>query len=64
MSENTRQTTKVENSFKNGFSGMFRDIFVRTWCAALSSVVCLRALSGKNSASTQSHDFQKETFRM
>ena len=35
-----RQPAKVENPFENDFSGMFRNVFSKKWCAALSSVVC------------------------
>ena len=35
-----RQPAKVENPFENDFSGMFRNVFSKKWCAALSSVLC------------------------
>ena len=51
--------TKLDKSFENEVWGISRSIFNRKWCAALSSVVSLRAPSGKKSASTQMWYFQK-----
>ena len=61
------QKPKVHKSSKMSprvFQSMFLVVFWSKWCAALSSVVCLGAPSGKKSASTQSYDFQKSGLQM
>ena len=50
---------KSLQGFPEKVPGFIKIVFDKKWCAALSSVVCLGAPSGKKSASTQMCYFQK-----